>query len=602
MYRSLLFALLGFIVLGCSPRINAQNNGAYQAPEWAKHVVWYQIFPERFANGDTTNEPTAERIGAPDNWNVSPWTGDWYQRAFWEQRMGPKFSDFVLKRRYGGDLQGVIDRLPYLDSLGIGAIYFNPVFDAVSLHKYDASAYRHIDRFFGPDPKGDVDIMEQENPADPATWKWTSADSLFLELLQEAHDRGIRVIIDGVFNHTGQDFWAFRDLKKRQQDSPYKNWYNVISFDDPATPDTNEFDFHGWWGFKGLPEFKEVDGNLVKPVREHIFAITRRWMDPNGDGDPSDGIDGWRLDVAQEVGHPFWKDWHQLVRSINPQAYTTAEIWTPEAKKYVSSEEFTAVMNYRFAMAVQDFMIDRRISATAFIDTLAAIRADYPEEANYELQNLMDSHDTPRLASMIVNPGREYDHNGKPEEGFKVRKPNSDERRVQRLITLFQMTYVGAPMIYYGDEAGMWGADDPSDRKPMVWPDKNYLDEVNHPLSEERPRDRNNFDHELFQWYQKLISLRNRYELLQTGFYKPLVAKDKAELFTFVRYNRKGDFVLVALNRSEQPRQLTVELPPNLMRTSTLYPKLEGSRLRVQQRKVTLQLDPVSGGIWTARP
>ena len=262
---------------------------AQHVPYWAKGAVWYQIFPERFNNANTANDPTAERIGAPDNWEITSWTSDWYQRTEWEQRMGPQFRDFVFTRRYGGDLQGVIDKLDYLDDLGITAIYFNPVFDAVTLHKYDASMYRHIDRFFGPDPEGDTAIMQQEDPADPSTWQWTSADSLFLQLIEKAHAQNIKIVIDGVFNHTGHDFWAFRELKEKQQQARTKNWYDVISFDDPATPDTSEFDFHGWWGYKGLPEFKEVDGNLVEPVKEHIFAISRRWMDPNGDGDPSDG-------------------------------------------------------------------------------------------------------------------------------------------------------------------------------------------------------------------------------------------------------------------------------------------------------------------------
>jgi cyclomaltodextrinase / maltogenic alpha-amylase / neopullulanase len=208
----------------------ASGQTGSNVPEWSAGLVWYQIFPERFHNGDPSNDPVKARINAPDGWEITPWTGDWYQRAAWEQRIGSGFRDFVFTRRYGGDLQGVIDKLDYLHDLGITAIYFNPIFDAVSLHKYDASYYHHIDRHFGPDPQGDLAIMQQEDPADPATWQWTSADRLFLNLLEEAKKRNIRVIIDGVWNHTGRDFWAFRDIRENGEQSAYREWYKITGF------------------------------------------------------------------------------------------------------------------------------------------------------------------------------------------------------------------------------------------------------------------------------------------------------------------------------------------------------------------------------------
>ena len=164
----------------------------------------------------------------------------------------------MFDRRYGGDLQGVLDKLDYLSSLGINTIYFNPVFYARSLHKYDGSSFHHVDPYFGPDPVGDLKLMAQET-SDPATWQWTAADKLFLDLLRQAHAREIRIIIDGVFNHTGRDFFAFADLRQRQADSPYRDWYIVQSFDDPATPQ-NEFRYKGWWGIDTLPEFADDDG------------------------------------------------------------------------------------------------------------------------------------------------------------------------------------------------------------------------------------------------------------------------------------------------------------------------------------------------------
>ncbi len=569
-----------------------KESRTYHMPEWAKHVIWYQIFPERFRNGDSNNDPTRERIGGPKGWQLSPWTGDWYKRSNWEMSLGDSFRDGVFKRRYGGDLQGVIDKLDYLKELGIGGIYLNPIFDAVSLHKYDTSHYHHIDRFFGPDPEGDVKIMEQEDPEDPDTWQWTSADKLFLELIEQVHKRDMYIIIDGVFNHTGTDFWAFKDLEKHQSKSKYKGWYSVNSFSDQ---DVQKFDYDGWWGVKSLPELKEKDGTLVKPVRDHIFAITRRWMDPNGNGDPSDGIDGWRLDVPEEVGKKFWKEWNALVRQINPDAYTVGEIWTDKGSEWVNGDLFTAAMNYPFTESVQDYMIDQSIAAADFLKRLRALRERLPDRAELVQQNLMDSHDTPRVASMIVNPNRDFDTNTKPEEGFDVRKPTIAERRLQRLIALFQYTYVGAPMIFYGTEAGMWGADDPDDRKPMLWPEFDYEDEATHPLGEERPVDENKFDQRLFDWYKKLGHIRNEHQALQTGAFQEIQVDNESNVFAFARFLNKRMFCVVVINRSLKTQKIAIPMHDfEIPEGRHLENIVTGNRISVNG---SITLPPVSGAV-----
>lgn len=518
-------------------------------PEWARHAVWYQIFPERFHNADPSNDPTRDRIGGPPGWEITPWTGDWYARAAWEQ------GHSITVRRYGGDLQGVIDKLDYLRDLGVTVIYFNPIFDAVSLHKYDASSYHHIDRHFGPDPVGDAAIMESEDPLDPTTWRWTSADLLFLDLLEQARDRNIRVVIDGVFNHTGRDFWAFRDLLKNGEASPYKDWYEGLVF-DPSYRDG--FDYKGWWGYKGLPELKEEDGNLIPPIRKHIFDITRRWMDPDGDGDPSDGIAGWRLDVAEDVGIPFWRDWHAHVRSINPDALTIAETWTDKARELIAPDLFDVVMNYRFAYASHDFFITRRRDAASLGARIDSLLREFPMEVNLSMQNLYDTHDTERLASMIVNADRGYKEGSKitdADNRYQVRKPDDRERAIQRLMAFWQFTAPGAPMVYYGTEAGMWGADDPDDRKPMVWPEFTYEDERTHPFGHPRPRDTVAFDADLHAWYAELGTLRAKHEPLRTGSFTVLHAE--GDVLAFER--RSGpDVVIVAINRGDAPATITV--------------------------------------------
>lgn len=191
-----------------APRDDAQHTTS--VPAWAKDAVFYQIFPERFRNGDISNDPTRESLEfpdiVPDSWKITPWTSDWYARADWERKLGDNFyEDGVFHRRYGGDLQGVIDKLDYIADLGVNAIYFNPVFYARSLHKYDGNSFHHVDPYFGPDPTGDLALMQRES-SDPQSWQWTAADRLFLKLIRKAHSREIRIVIDGVFNHTGRDF------------------------------------------------------------------------------------------------------------------------------------------------------------------------------------------------------------------------------------------------------------------------------------------------------------------------------------------------------------------------------------------------------------
>jgi glycosidase len=565
-------------------------------PEWAKDAVWYQIFPERFHNADASNDPTRERIGGPPGWEISPWTGDWYARADWEQKRGYDFRSFATTRRYGGDLQGVIDKLDYLDSLGVNVIYFNPVFDAVSMHKYDASSYHHIDRHFGPDPVGDVAKMNAEDPIDPKTWVWTSADSLFLNLIRESHERGIRVVIDGVFNHTGRDFWAFRDLLENKQNSRFKSWYEEVVFND-SLPDG--FDYKGWWGYKALPELNEENGNLIAPIRNHIFDITRRWMDPNGDGDPSDGVDGWRLDVAEDVGLPFWRQWHAHVRSINPNALTIAETWTDAAKTHIGDDLFDVVMNYRFAYAAHDFFITRTRDARSLDLRLDTLRTQFSNEVNLSMQNLYDTHDTERLASMIVNKDRRYKQDSKVESIeslYDVRKPDAREREIQKLMALFQYTYVGAPMVYYGTEAGLWGADDPDDRKPMLWPEYTYDDEVNHPFSRRRPRDPVAFDSSLVSWYSQLGAIRAKHVSLRSGAYQTLLAEEGGTAFAYMR--RSGeDLAMVLINNSPDEATLRIDITALRNLPVRLVDALSGTTVRRAGTTLSVTMLPYQGMI-----
>ncbi len=507
---------------------------SFETPDWAKRVVWYQIFPERFANGDPSNDPP----------RTVPWKHKWdepYKGNFEEKGT---FFHFIFDRRYGGDLQGVKQRLGYLRELGVTGLYFNPIFQAESLHKYDASDYRHIDDFFGV--KGSLAKISSET-TDPKTWQWSETDKVFLDFLKEAHRQGFHVILDGVFNHVGRQFWAFQDVLKNGKNSPYAGWFDVTSWEP--------FTYIGWDGPNGsLPRLKHDDAlGLAEPVREHLFAVTRRWMDPNGDGDPSDGIDGWRLDVAGDINANFWKDWRHVVKSTNPNAYIVAELWE-ESKPWLDGRTFDAVMNYPFARSTQRFFVNqKKASKPSGLDKeIQEMLGWYPPQVNYVLQNLFDSHDTDRVASMFMNPDLEYDHSNRLQDNgpnYNEARPTAECYHKLKAMAAFQMTFLGAPMVYYGDEVGMFGADDPSDRKPMYWKDLMPYDD---------PDER--IEPGLFDHYRRMIAIRNTYPALQLGSYQTLLAKDPIRLFAFAR-SLDGESVVIVVNNSDKRHRLDVPSP-----------------------------------------
>lgn len=547
MIRSIIYLILLLALL--------INQSFSQVPEWAKGIVWYQIFPERFSNGDLNNEPEAFKIfvnqdSIPKDWELTSWTSNWFVQSDWEKNLGGNFRDHLYQRRYGGDLQGIINKLDYLKDLGVGAIYLNPVFEAASLHKYDGSTFHHIDVNFGPDPAGDRVLIGSEIPDDPETWVWTSADKLFLKLIEEVHVRDMKIIIDGVFNHTGVEFWAFKDILKNGSKSLYRDWFKINSFDDPQTA-MNEFDYAGWWGIKSLPEFNRIENDIHPGPKQYIYFATQRWMDPNLDDNPSDGIDGWRLDVAREVPLGFWKDWSRLVKTINPNSIIVGELWELSPDFVSEQGPFDALMNYNFAYAVKELFIDQKnkISIADFINKLYEVENTYPFENLLVLQNLMASHDTERLTSLITNPDRGYDRDGNEDnKDFNPGKPSLLDYETQKLIAAFQMTFLGAPMIYYGDEVGMWGADDPHCRKPMVWDEFKYDDEKISDQSGFQSGFGNfkvEINKDLFEFYKKLISIRNQYEELRKGNFRFLYSNDEKQSFAFERI--LGDEKIIVL-------------------------------------------------------
>lgn len=580
MKNRLIGAVLGGLLFWSAACTVPEPTPFNEPPRWAQEAIWYQIFVERFRNGDPNNDPTRrDIIGSwphvqPENWRVTPWTHDWYAREDWWTNDDFYFN--VQIRRYGGDLQGVLDQLDYLSELGITAIYLNPVNDSPSLHKYDARSYHHVDRNFGPDPTGDEALIATETPTDPATWTWTSADQLLLKLIEEVHARDMKIILDYSWNHTGIRFWAWQDVLENQDASPYADWYEIDQFDDPATPE-DEFAYTGWYGVRELPELKKITpetrvighpfaGDLHPEVKAHVYAVTRRWMDPNGDGDPSDGIDGFRLDVAEMVPVDFWRDYRTFVRGINPEAYLVGEVWweqwpdkMADPTPYLQGDIFDAVMHYRWYMPTRSFFANtpRAETAQSYMAHLDSIAQGLSLPIQKGLMNLTASHDSPRFSTSIYNP-KLYKYQAHPSHGYTIDRPDEHTRELQRMILIQQFTYIGAPHIWNGDEVGMWGADDPDQRKPLVWADLTYEDEVTHPYGAPRKRDAVAPDTTLFRFYQQLIALRKANPVLVHGGFTVLLTDDVRGVLAYQRTLDAAKTV-VAFNKSPFPQTLTIE-------------------------------------------
>jgi len=463
--------------------------GAESVPDWAKGIVWYQVFPERFRNGNASNDPHAwdrtvlawdapfrtvsteeiemhwnRRLVDPRAFPTDPgrWAGGW-----------GALGQVIFQRRYGGDLQGVFERLDHIAALGAGGLYLCPVFEGRSLHKYDASDHRHIDPTLGdPGVPGTPD-RSGEDPLDETTWGWEPGDTYLVDvILPAARERGLRVILDGVWNHVGRDHFAFQDVLERGRDSAFADWFKV-EFDDEG----RVLRYEAWDRPNGaLPEFRQTrEGDLAPGPKAHVFAVTRRWMDPDGDGDPSDGVDGWRLDVAAEVGRAFWRDWRAHVRSINPDAVLIGEIWD-DAELWFNGVAFDAQMNYPLAYPIADWLAigQRGTDAAAMAERIRGVIDHHPAHDAAQM-TLIASHDTERGASLMQNDtARAYDSGATPwlaGSTYDAGPVDDDARR--RLLAAFALLTAlpGSPLVYNGDEFAMAGADDPDNRRPIPWPD-----------------------------------------------------------------------------------------------------------------------------------
>lgn len=477
-------------------------------------------------------------------------------------------------RRYGGDLQGIISKLDYLQNLGVTALFLNPINDAPSLHKYDARNYHHVDINFGPDPIGDTKIIASENPADPTTWQWTSADKLFLNLIEEVHKRNMKIIMDYSWNHTGTTFWAWLDILEKQQASKYKDWYDITSFDNPNTPE-NEFTYNGWIGIKSLPELRKTsittpkktghpyEGNIDENAKSHIFAVSKRWLAPNGDS--TKGIDGFRLDVADQIGLGFWRDFRKHVRATKSDAYLVGEIWWEEwpdklmnPAPYTKGDIFDAVMFYQTYRPARYFFSknDNSIDARSLRDTLEFQWKRLNEKSRYAMMNVASSHDTPRLLTDFYNPNK-YKYSASPNDNpnYKTGKPDKETYQRLRMYLAHTFTSIGAPHIWNGEEIGMWGADDPYPRKPLMWSELNFKPERRNNFQPGNSEyDDVSFNKKHFAYYKKLINIRKENPVLSSGELTFLESNGK--ILAYKRTTEKEEILVIFNAQAEEASYL----------------------------------------------
>lgn len=443
---------------------------SFHTPDWVKNAVFYQIFPDRFARSPRTVHPPGIEL--------KPWGTPPEEQGF-----------------QGGDLRGVVDRLDYLEDLGVNALYFNPVFASASNHRYHTYDYLQVDPLLG-------------------------GNAALRELLDAAHARGMYVVLDGVFNHASRGFWAFHHILECGGNSPYLDWFFVRGW--PLRPYEHDArrpaNYDAWWNLAALPKF-----NVQNPgVRKYLLDVARYWIDF--------GIDGWRLDVPEEIDDPeFWQAFRATVKEGNPEAYIVGEIWH-EAREWLQGDRFDAVMNYVFSRLAYGFFgaetlrVDYKPGGYRLVkldgrDLAAGIHHMYRiyswDVAQVQM-NLLDSHDTARSLWTL----------------------GGDESAL-RLVVLFQMTMPGAPMVYYGDEIGMTGGNDPHCRAAFPWDDEAQW---NLPLRAH---------------YRRAIALRRQHAVLRTGDFE--IVHSARNTFGF-RRRLNGTTALVLFNRARKPVKLALDM------------------------------------------
>lgn len=446
-------------------------------PDWVKHSVFYEIFPDRFAKNQL---PRPSVISNP-KWE------DWHKPP-------------TLQGYKGGNLWGVIEKLDYLQDLGINAIYFTPVFQSASNHRYHTHDYYQVDPILG-------------------------GNQALRELIDAAHSRHIKIILDGVFNHASRGFFFFNDILENGPNSPWLDWFTVENWPVSAYDGSRPANYVGWMNNRALPEFNHDHPD----VREYIMAIAEYWI--------NFGIDGWRLDVPFEIETPgFWQEFRSRVKACNPEAYIVGEVWT-DARQWLDGSQFDGVMNYLFTGPTIAFTAQSRVrrelveapsyypypplSAAEYSQKIQELLALYPWEIQLTQLNLLNSHDVARLITIV-----------------------QEDKASVKLATLLLLTFPGAPSIYYGDEVGLPGELDPDCRRGF-------------PPQEQ-------WDLEILEYHKHLISLRHKYPALRIGSYQVLFAQDLLYSFARILTNNSPDNqeeLIITVNSSMESATINMPVP-----------------------------------------
>lgn len=444
---------------------NLREEEMFEVPEWAANKVVYQIFPSRYA----ASKPVDKEL-----WYKAPIT----------------FTDNLH-----GDIRGIIDHLDYIRDLGIDVIYMTPIFKSDSSHKYDTIDYYQIDPSFG------------------------TAEDL-RELVQKAHQYGMKVVLDAVFNHTGRDFFAFKDILENKEKSKYLDWYFIDKFPLDTEPgQAPNFKCFGYYG--GMPKL-----NLKNPeVEKYVTDVACYWL-------KECDIDGWRMDVGDEISHYFWKHFRRAVKAVKKDALIIGEIWH-YAGDFLEGDEWDTVMNYPFYLNLIDLLADEKIGVSRFIQNFGYMKGRLNKKCYPLMWNLIDSHDTARFLHLCNN------------------------KQKQHLAAAFQLLMPGMPMIYYGDELAMPGANDPDCRRGMYW-DEEYR------------------DNEMLEWYKRLIQVRRTHACIVEGELAEIITRDEDGTIVLIRKNTEETVALI-FNCSNDTKEFNEYAGQyNLLGESVFDGKVEG--------------------------
>lgn len=520
----------------------------FSTPDWAKGAVMYQIFVDRFYNGDPDNDVEdgeyiyiGERSCKVKNWSQPP---------------GPK----DVHRFYGGDLKGVMDKLDYLEELGVEAVYFNPLFVSPSNHKYDIQDYDYIDPHYGKIvddsgallPEGEAcntqAIKYQKRTGDRANLE--ASNQLFIQLVEAMHSRGMRVILDGVFNHCGSfNKWLDKERIYEHQEgyekgayvsssSPYRSFFRFFNESDSAWPYNNEYD--GWWGHDTLPKLNYEDSPLLE---QFIMDIGKKWVSPPFNAD------GWRLDVAADLGysneynHMFWRRFRREIKQVKPDALILAEHYGDPAE-WLMGDEWDSVMNYDafmepvtwFLTGMEKHSDERRTdlwgNGDNFVNTMKHFMSAMQTPSLQTAMNQLSNHDHSRFLTRTNHIVGRVELLGckAAEEGVN--------RAVMREAVVIQMTWVGAPAIYYGDEAGLCGFTDPDNRRTYPW---------------------DSVDTNMLNFHKEMVCIHKQEKPLKKGSLRMLYWENN--ILAYARFDEEAS-VVVVLNNSKELREVTVPVWP----------------------------------------